>query len=82
MVQDGLFYFQDAKKDDKAKKAYKLLALLHSECNTIVSLVNDMGLVSREVVDLEENIKTETAKRTEDTLRKIQQDLARMQQEC
>lgn len=59
-----------------------MLALLHSECNTIVALVNDMGLISREVVDLEENIKTETAKRTEDTLRKIQQDLARMQQEC
>lgn len=40
-----------------------------------------MGTMSREVVDLEENIKTETAKRTEDTLRKIQIDLARMQQE-
>ena len=63
--------FKDAKKDDQAKKAYKLLALLHSECNTIVSLVNDMGSLQRDIVDLEENIKTETAKRTEDTLKKF-----------
>lgn len=73
--------FRDAKKDDQAKKAYKLLALLHSECNTIVSLVNDMGLLQRDIVDLEENIKTETAKRTEDTLKKIQLDIAKLQQE-
>ncbi|KAG6464333.1 hypothetical protein O3G_MSEX014447 [Manduca sexta] len=74
--------FRDAKKDDQAKKAYKLLALLHSECNTIVSLVNDMGSLQRDIVDLEENIKTETAKRTEDTLKKIQLDLAKLQEEC
>lgn len=40
-----------------------------------------MGVVSREIVDFEENIKTETAKHTADTLRKIQEDLARMQTE-
>ncbi|XP_035431113.2 coiled-coil domain-containing protein 22 homolog [Spodoptera frugiperda] len=74
--------FRDAKKDDQAKKAYKLLALLHSECNTIVSLVNDTGTLARDIVDLEENIKTETAKRTEDTLRKIQLDLTRIQEEA
>ncbi|XP_026747072.1 coiled-coil domain-containing protein 22 homolog isoform X1 [Trichoplusia ni] len=73
--------FRDAKKDDQAKKAYKLLALLHSECNTIVSLVNDTGTLARDIVDLEENIKTETAKRTEDTLRKIQADLTKIQEE-
>uniref|UniRef100_A0A2A4JFL2 Coiled-coil domain-containing protein 22 homolog n=1 Tax=Heliothis virescens TaxID=7102 RepID=A0A2A4JFL2_HELVI len=73
--------FRDAKKDDQAKKAYKLLALLHSECNTIVSLVNDTGTLARDIVDLEENIQTETAKRTEDTLRKIQLDLAKIQEE-
>lgn len=73
--------FKDAKKDDQAKKAYKLLALLHSECNTIVSLVNDTGALARDIVDLEENIKTETAKRTEDTLRKIHLDLTKMQEE-
>ncbi|CAB3236271.1 unnamed protein product [Arctia plantaginis] len=73
--------FRDAKKDDQAKKAYKLLALLHSECNTIVSLVNDTGTLARDIVDVEENIKTETAKRTEDTLTKIQMDLAKMQEE-
>lgn len=73
--------FQDAKKDDQAKKAYKLLALLHSECNTIVSLVNDTGTLARDIVDLEDNIKAETAKRTEDTLLKIQCDLAKMEEE-
>ncbi|KAL4703401.1 hypothetical protein ACJJTC_011190 [Scirpophaga incertulas] len=73
--------FRDAKKDDQAKKAYKLLALLHSECSTIVSLVNDTGSMARDIVDLEDNIKTEKAKRTEDTLEKINLDLTKMQQE-
>ncbi|XP_047989411.1 coiled-coil domain-containing protein 22 homolog [Leguminivora glycinivorella] len=73
--------FKDAKKDDQAKKAYKLLALLHSECNTIVSLVNDTGIFARDIIDIEDNIKNEKAKRTEDTLQKIQLDLKRMQEE-
>ncbi|KAJ2950686.1 hypothetical protein O0L34_g8946 [Tuta absoluta] len=73
--------FRDAKRDDQAKKAYKLLALLHSECNTIVSLVNETGTLARDIVDLEDNIKAETAKRTEDTLKRIQVDLTRMQEE-
>ncbi|XP_060800623.1 coiled-coil domain-containing protein 22 homolog isoform X2 [Amyelois transitella] len=73
--------FRDAKKDDQAKKAYKLLALLHSECNTIVSLVNDTGALARDIVDLEDNIKTEKAKHTEETLQKINSDLTKIQQE-
>ncbi|XP_072942230.1 coiled-coil domain-containing protein 22 homolog [Epargyreus clarus] len=74
--------FKDAKKDDQAKKAYKLLALLHSECNTIVSLVNDTGMLARDVVDLEDNIKAEKSKKTEDILQKIQLDLAKIQNEA
>ncbi|KPI91257.1 Coiled-coil domain-containing protein 22 [Papilio xuthus] len=73
--------FKDAKKDDQAKKAYKLLALLHSECNTIVSLVNDTGNLARDIVDLEDNIKAEKSKRTEDILEKIQLDLTKLQKE-
>lgn len=73
--------FQDAKRDDQAKKAYKLLALLHSECNTIVSLVNETGTLSRDIIDLEDNIKAEKSKRTEDILKKIQIDLAKLQKE-
>nr|XP_026491708.1 coiled-coil domain-containing protein 22 isoform X1 [Vanessa tameamea] len=73
--------FKDAKRDDQAKKAYKLLALLHSECNTIVSLVNETGILSRDIIDLEDNIKAEKCKRTEDILKKIQIDLARLQKE-
>lgn len=75
------FLFQDAKKDDQAKKAYKLLALLHSECNTIVSLVNDTGVLSRDIVDLEDNIKTQKSKKTEDILQKVKVDLAQLQNE-
>ncbi|CAH2091908.1 unnamed protein product [Euphydryas editha] len=73
--------FRDAKRDDQAKKAYKLLALLHSECNTIVSLVNETGILSRDIIDLEDNIKAEKSKRTEDILKKIQIDLAKLQNE-
>ncbi|CAH2063351.1 unnamed protein product, partial [Iphiclides podalirius] len=73
--------FKDAKKDDQAKKAYKLLALLHSECNTIVTLVNDTGNLARDIVDLEDSIKAEKSKRTEDILQKIQIDLTNLQKE-
>ncbi|XP_069355104.1 coiled-coil domain-containing protein 22 homolog isoform X2 [Maniola hyperantus] len=73
--------FKDAKRDDQAKKAYKLLALLHSECNTIVTLVNDTGTLSRDIIDLEDNIKAEKSKRTEDILQKIQLDLSKLQNE-
>ncbi|GBP59530.1 Coiled-coil domain-containing protein 22 homolog [Eumeta japonica] len=73
--------FKDAKKDDQAKKAYKLLALLHSECNTIVSLVNDTGTIAREIVDLEDHIEVEKAKRIEETLKRIQLDLTVIQSE-
>lgn len=76
-----LYFLKDAKRDDQAKKAYKLLALLHSECNTIVTLVNDTGILSREIIDLEDNIKAEKSKRTEDVLQKIQQDLSKLQNE-
>lgn len=74
-------FVEDAKRDDQAKKAYKLLALLHSECNTIVSLVNETGTLSRDIIDLEDNIKAEKSKRTEDILKKIQIDLAKLQKE-
>lgn len=72
---------QDAKRDDQAKKAYKLLALLHSECNTIVTLVNETGNLARDIVDLEDSIKAEKSKRTEDILQKIQLDLTNLQKE-
>lgn len=84
VLQTNMFVvniFQDAKKDDQAKKAYKLLALLHSECNTIVTLVNDTGILSREIVDLEDHIKVEKMKQTEETLKRIQNDLSKMQEE-
>ncbi|XP_052738182.1 coiled-coil domain-containing protein 22 [Bicyclus anynana] len=74
--------FKDAKRDDQAKKAYKLLALLHSECNTIVTLVNDTGILSRDIIDLEDNIKAEKSKRTEDILQKIQLDLSKLKNEA
>ncbi|XP_045489010.1 coiled-coil domain-containing protein 22 homolog [Pieris rapae] len=70
--------FKDAKKDDQAKKAYKLLVFLHSECNTIVSLVNKTRNLARGIVDLEDNIKTEKSKRTENILQKVQLDLANL----
>lgn len=57
------------------------MALLHSECNTIVSLVNDTGTLSREIVDLEDQVKTEKTKQIEKTLEKIQMDLSKLQEE-
>lgn len=73
--------FRDAKRDEQSKKAYKLLATLHSECGNIVSLVNETGACSREIVDLGVQVENEKSKRVEEALVQLKLDLRQMQQE-
>jgi hypothetical protein len=52
----GLICFQDAKRDETARRAYKLLATLHSDCSELVQMVEETGATVREIRDLEEQV--------------------------
>ncbi|PSN38748.1 Coiled-coil domain-containing protein 22 [Blattella germanica] len=71
----------DAKKDETAKRAYKLLATLHSDCGELVQMVEETGATVREIRDLEEQIETESAKNVGANLERISADLRQMKQE-
>ncbi|XP_012233025.2 coiled-coil domain-containing protein 22 homolog [Linepithema humile] len=73
--------FRDARTNEASKKAYKLLATLHSEFNELVSLVEETGATIREIRDLEEQIDTESAKNVGANLERITADLKQMKQE-
>jgi hypothetical protein len=79
-VADELI-FQDAKRDETARKAYKLLATLHSDCSDLVQMVEETGATVREIRDLEEQIETESAKNVGANLDRISADLHQMKQE-
>lgn len=56
MLYVRLTWFQDAKRDETARKAYKLLATLHSDCSELVQMVEETGAIVREIRDLEEQV--------------------------
>uniref|UniRef100_F7FW37 Coiled-coil domain-containing protein 22 n=1 Tax=Ornithorhynchus anatinus TaxID=9258 RepID=F7FW37_ORNAN len=66
--------FKDAKKDEDVRKAYKYLAALHENCSQLIQTVEDTGTIMREIRDLEEQIETETGKKTLSNLEKILED--------
>lgn len=47
---------QDAKRDDVSRRAYKLLATLHSDCSELVKMVEETGANVRESRDLEDQV--------------------------
>ena len=47
---------QDAKKDESVRKAYKHLAALHECCDQLISTVQEIGTVMREIRDLEDQV--------------------------
>ncbi|XP_034937150.1 coiled-coil domain-containing protein 22 homolog [Chelonus insularis] len=73
--------FRDAKNNEASRKAYKLLATLHSDCSELVKLVEETGATMREIRDLEEQIDAESAKNIEANLERITADLEQMRQE-
>lgn len=79
-VTDDLI-FRNAKKDEHAKKAYKLLVTLHSDCAELMALVQETGAVKREIRDLEDQIENERGRNTVANLAQISRDLAEMQAE-
>uniref|UniRef100_A0A1Q3F102 Coiled-coil domain-containing protein 22 homolog n=1 Tax=Culex tarsalis TaxID=7177 RepID=A0A1Q3F102_CULTA len=79
-VTDDLI-FRNAKKDEHAKKAYKLLVTLHSDCAELMALVQETGAVKREIRDLEDQIENERSRNTAANLAQISRDLVEMQAE-
>ncbi|XP_035740613.1 coiled-coil domain-containing protein 22 homolog isoform X1 [Vespa mandarinia] len=73
--------FRDARTNEASRKAYKLLATLHSDCSELVSLFEETGATIREIRDLEEQIDTESAKNVGANLERITADLKQMKQE-
>ncbi|XP_040178643.1 coiled-coil domain-containing protein 22 isoform X1 [Rana temporaria] len=80
VVTDELV-FKDAKKDEPVRKAYKYLAALHENCGQLIQTIEDTGTILREVRDLEEQIETETVKKTLSNLQKILEDYKAIKQE-
>ncbi|XP_066590344.1 coiled-coil domain-containing protein 22 homolog [Prorops nasuta] len=73
--------FRDARTNEASRKAYKLLATLHSDCSELVNLVEETGATVREIRDLEEQIDSESSKKVGANLERITADLKQMQQE-
>nr|Q8I145.1 RecName: Full=Coiled-coil domain-containing protein 22 homolog [Drosophila willistoni]AAO01126.1 CG9951-PA [Drosophila willistoni] len=72
--------FQSAKHDLHAKKAYKLLAQLHSNCSELVECVSLTGNVTKEIRDLEVQIDGEKLKNVLSRLQQITGDIQRSEQ--
>lgn len=72
---------QDAKHDETARKAYKLLAQLRDDCSSIIKAVTDLGAVEREYRNLQEQIDSETAKESAVKLERVNKDLQEIRKE-
>ncbi|XP_042308347.1 coiled-coil domain-containing protein 22 isoform X2 [Sceloporus undulatus] len=73
--------FKDAKRDEAVRKAYKYLAALHENCSQLIQTIEDTGTILREIRDLEEQIESETSKKTLSNLERILVDYRAMKQE-
>ncbi|XP_064544375.1 coiled-coil domain-containing protein 22 homolog [Drosophila montana] len=72
--------FQSAKHDLHAKKAYKLLAQLHTQCSELVECVTNTGSVSKEIRELEVQIDGEKMKNVLVSLQQITGDINKFEQ--
>ncbi|XP_038055680.1 coiled-coil domain-containing protein 22 homolog [Patiria miniata] len=79
-VTDELI-FKDARKDESVRKAYKYLAALHENFDQLIKTVEDTGSIVREIRDLEDQIETESNKKTIANLQKITADYKEMKKE-
>ncbi|KAJ8919437.1 hypothetical protein NQ315_016535 [Exocentrus adspersus] len=73
--------FADAKHDETARRAYKLLASLRDECSSILKAVSELGLSERESRNLQEQIDTEKSKEVAVKLNRVYTDLEQIQKE-
>ncbi|XP_064637676.1 coiled-coil domain-containing protein 22 homolog [Lineus longissimus] len=79
-VTDELI-FRDAKKDESVRKAYKYLAALHENCNSLIKTVEETGSILREIRELEDQIENESNDKIFANLEKITSDYQQMKKE-
>lgn len=73
--------FQNAKRDEHSKRAYKFLATLHADCSDLIALVRETGTVMREVRDIEDQIENEKNRNISSNLERITADLTLVENE-
>ncbi|KAI9562226.1 hypothetical protein GHT06_013191 [Daphnia sinensis] len=73
--------FRMAKSDEAARRIYKFLISLQTDCSDIQRLVKESGNLSREIKDLEEQAETELRRNIVPKLRQLQIDLEQIRQE-
>lgn len=70
-----------AKSDEAARRIYKFLISLQTDCSDIQRLVKESGNLSREIKDLEEQAETDLRRNIVPKLRQLQIDLEQIRQE-
>lgn len=64
-----------------ARKTYKLLASLHTDCNEIVCAITSLGMLEREYRHLEEQVDMEISKEYGTKLERVNRDLQEIKKE-
>lgn len=72
---------QDARHEDMARKAYKMLAALHSECGEIIKAFEEMGQIERESRNLQDQVDAEITKETATKLDRVLADIEQVKKE-
>ncbi|CAF1377045.1 unnamed protein product, partial [Didymodactylos carnosus] len=54
--------FKDAKVDECARRSYKMLITLHCDCDFVYKIVEEIGVIIREIRELEDQIEVEAQK--------------------
>ncbi|CAG2161872.1 unnamed protein product [Oppiella nova] len=73
--------FKDAKQNEWNRKCYKLLASMHEHCDQLLESVSAIGLILREIRQLEESVETERSRKTASNLSRILADLQQIKLE-
>ncbi|CAG0913948.1 unnamed protein product [Notodromas monacha] len=73
--------FKDAKKDEMNRRAYKSLAAIREGYDMLISTVREIGSMTREIRDLEDQVEEDKAKNVVSNLEGIQRDFAEMRAE-
>jgi hypothetical protein len=79
-VTDELI-FRDARKDDAVRKAYKYLAAFHENCTLLIKTVEETGVITREIRDLEDQLDPDDTKKLAANLERISTDYQQMHAE-
>lgn len=72
--------FRDARKDETVRKAYKLLASLHANCELLVATEEERGALLRETRELEEQADGQKRRTREDQVETVVRDCEEMRE--